>query len=417
MRRRVLAAAAVLAALFTALPAAADLSQPWPVSANPVDYTPHVLDGEVRAFALVGETVVVGGEFTAVSNAPGTIRLRRTNIFAYEQRTGRVLDFAPQLDGPVFALAPGANGTVYAGGAFQTVAGFKQRAVTQLSLAGAGARVPGFAAAANWGDVRSLVAQGPWLYAGGSFGRINGVSRPALARLYAGTGAVDLNFDLRLAAPHLSRVKVEDLAVTPNGARLAAVGAIEVAAGQYRAQLVMIDTAAVPARLADWYTDAYTRPCREGFETYLRGVDFDPTGTYAVVVATGRRTGNGLMCDTAARFEVAGFGLHRPTWVNYTGGDSLYSVSITGAAVYVGGHQRWMDNPFGHESRGPGAVPRSGIAALHPVSGRALDWNPGRNPRGVGARGLLATPVGLLIGSDTEYLAGERHARLGMFPL
>jgi len=415
MRRRVLAAAAVLAALLTAVPAAADLSQPWPVSANPVDYTPHVLDGEVRAFALVGETVVVGGEFSAVSNAAGTIRLRRTNIFAYEQRTGRVLDFAPQLDGPVLTLAPGVNGTVYAGGAFQRVAGFGQRGITQLSLAGAGARVPGFAVGVAWGDVRSIVAQGPWLYVGGSFGAIGGVSRRALARLNAGTGAVDPNFDLRLAAPHLTRVKVEDLAVTPNGARLAAVGAIEVAGGQYRAQLVMIDTAAVPARLADWYTDVYTRPCREGFETYLRGVDFDPTGTYAVVVATGRRTGNRLMCDTAARFEVGGFGLHRPTWVNFTGGDSLYSVSITGASVYVGGHQRWMDNPFGRESRGPGAVARKGIAAVDPVSGKALGWKPDRT-RGVGARVLLATQFGLLVGSDTDRLGNEYHARLGLFP-
>jgi hypothetical protein len=415
MRRRVLAAVTMLAALVVALPAAADLAQPALVQSNPVDYTPHVLDGEVRALTLVGETVVVGGDFTAVSDASGRTRYPRTNAFAYDLRTGRVLDFAPRLDGPVFALAPGANGSVYLGGAFRTVDGAGLRGLAQLSLAGA--RVPGFASTIGNGDIRSLIAQGPWLYAGGAFTRIGNAPRVGLARLNAATGAVDPAFDLKLAAPNLTRVKVEDLAVTANGARLAAVGAIEQAGGQYRAQLVVVDTAAAPARLADWYTDAYTRPCREGFETYLRGVDFDPTGTYAVVVATGRMTGDRMMCDTAARFELGGTGAHRPTWVNYTGGDSLYSVSATGSAIYVGGHQRWMDNPYGHESRGPGAVERKGIASIDPGTGHATLWNPGRSPRGVGARALLATPIGLLVGSDTEYLAGERHARLGMFPL
>ena len=66
MRRRLLAAAALTsAALLTApllgpLPAGADPAQPAVVSANPVDNTPHVLDGTVWALTVVGDTVVVG---------------------------------------------------------------------------------------------------------------------------------------------------------------------------------------------------------------------------------------------------------------------------------------------------------------------------------------------------------------------
>ncbi|MGI5245190.1 PKD domain containing protein [Dactylosporangium sp. CA-139066] len=418
MRRRLIAAAVTaLAAVAVALPASAALNQSAPVSIDPVDYTPNVLDGEVRAFAVVGDAVVVGGDFSTVTDAKRQVRYKRNNLFAYRAATGEILPFAPQPDAPVLSLATGPNNTVYAAGAFQKIAGGAQRGIAQLSLAD-GQRVPAFTAQINWGDIRSIIAYGQYVYAAGSFSRIGSVGRVGLARLDATTGAVDPAFDLKLAAPNLTRVKLEDLALTPNGTRLAAVGAVEQAAGQWRAQVVMIDTPpGAPARLADWYTDAYARPCRAGFETYLRGIDFDPTGTYATIVATGRKWGDKLMCDTAARFDLRGSGLHKPLWVNWTGGDSLYSVADTGAAVYVGGHQRWMDNPQGHENAGPGAVARPGIAAIDPVTGKATSWNPKRVPRGVGARALLATPQGLLVGSDTERIGNEYHARLALLPL
>ena len=76
-----------------------------------------------------------------------------------------------------------------------------------------------------------------------------------------------------------------------------------------------------------------------------------------------------------------------------------------------------MDNPQGHESAGPGAVSRTGIADIDPHTGLATAWNPTRKPRGIGARALLATPVGLVVGSDTDNLGGEYHPRLGMLPL
>ncbi|MER7008458.1 delta-60 repeat domain-containing protein [Dactylosporangium sp. NPDC000555] len=418
MRRRLIAAAATaLAAFAVAIPASAALNQPTQVSTDPADFTPHVLDGEVRAFAVVGDAVVVGGDFTTVTDATRKVRYKRDNMFAYRAATGEILPFAPQPDAPVLALATGPDNTVFAGGAFQRIAGGSQRGLARLSLADS-SRVPAFTAAINWGDVRSLVSHGPWLYAAGSFSRIGSTDRVGLARLSATNGAVDPGFDLKLAAPHLTRVKIEDLALTPDGTRLGAIGAVEQAGGQWRAQVVMIDTPATgPARLADWYTDAYARPCRAGFETYLRGIDFDPTGTYATIVTTGRKWGEHLMCDTAARFDLRGTGLHRPLWINWTGGDSLYSVVDTGAAVYVGGHQRWLDNPQGRESAGPGAVSRPGIAAINPMTGKATDWNPKRHPRGVGARALLATPQGLLVGSDTERIGNEYHARLALLPL
>jgi len=264
--------------------------------------------------------------------------------------------------------------------------------------------------------VRTLAYYRGELYLGGSFAGVNGFARTALARVDGRTGALDRGFNLHLAAPELNRTKVEDLALSPDGRRLVVIGALSRVNGWIRAQIAMINTGVRPAQLSTWYTDAYTKACRAGFDTYLRGVDFAPSGNYFVVVTTGRLTGKDLMCDTAARFEVGGGGAHWPTWVNHTGGDSLYSVSVTGSAVYVGGHQRWMNNPFGYEFAGPGAVARPGIAALDPRNGGALAWNPTRS-RGVGVRAMVATPDGLLIGSDTDSLGHEYHGRVGMFPL
>jgi hypothetical protein len=156
----------------------------------------------------------------------------------------------------------------------------------------------------------------------------------------------------------------------------------------------------------------------KGFDTYLRQVKFSPDGSYFVVAATGRASSPVTLCDSAARFETGGSGRHNPTWVQRTGGDSLYAVAVTGTAVYLGGHQRYFDNPRGTDAKGPGpgAVSRPGIGAVSPTTGRALSWNPTRS-RGVGVRCLIPLHNGLLVGSDTDQLGHEYHGRLGLFPL
>jgi len=389
------------------------------VSADPVDYTPHVLDGIVNAFALVGRKVVVGGSFTRVQNAGESREMRRTNLFAFDLYTGKVDEsFAPVLDGTVYALAPGAGDTVYVGGAFDTVNHWPAHALTRLSLED-GRAVHGFTPWVRGGEVNALVAHGGHLYVGGDFRRIGEAERPALARLDARTGALDPTFTVTPGdPPRRARLRVYAMALSRD--RLAVDGAFTTLDGLSRPQLGLIDIGRNPARVAPWRTAAYAPDCWSAFPWYVRGLDFSPDGKYFVVVTTGgpkHRGGTGPTCDSAARFETysRGNNIH-PTWINHTGGDSLYSVAVTGAAVYVGGHQRWLNNPHGSDTPGPGAVSRKGIGAIHPVTGRALAWNPTRT-RGVGVKAFLAHKGGLLVGSDTTELGREYHARVGMFPL
>ncbi len=422
MRRRVLnvaASAALAVAGAAAAPAAhADISQSAVVSTNPVNTTPNVLDGTVRAIAVVGTKVVVGGNFDQVQEA-GTSKpvVARHNIFSFDQSTGKIdTSFVPKIDGTVYALQPGTSSSVYVGGSFTNTNDVGLGGLTRLSVT-TGKAVSGFNARVGHGLVFSMIRRGSHLYAGGEFTTIAGVAHAPLGRFDATTGKADAGFNLSISQPRSGSLKVYKMAVNPDDTKMVIDGTFTQVAGSRRYQIAMIDTGTT-AKLDSWSTDRYATACNaDAFDTYMRGIDFAPDGSYFVVVTTGGPFGTTQLCDSAARWESSKTGSGQdPTWVNWTGGDTLLSVSVTGKAVYVGGHQRWQDNPQGHDSAGPGAVSRPGIAALNPVGGKALSWNPTRT-RGHGVETLVATSDGLYVGSDTDVLGNEHHGRIGMFPL
>ena len=343
--------------------------------------------------------------------------MARNNIFAFDPATGAIdTSFAPSLNAAVNALEPASDGqSVFVGGAFTSVNGATVNRLTKLAVSN-GQRLTAFTANAS-GLVRDLALRGGRLFVGGNFGTIRGQSRARLAAVNETTGSVDPNLNLPFSGTHNGgTTNVFKLDVNPAGTRLVAIGNFTAVGGVARRQVAVLDVAAGgPAAVANWQTDRFADACASVFDTYMRDVDVSPDGTYFVVVTTGAYRA-GRLCDTASRWETgaSGSGL-QPTWASYTGGDTLWSVGVTGTAVYVGGHQRWHNNPFRGDAAGAGAVPREGIAALDPVNGLPFSWNPGRT-RGVGVFALYATAEGLWVGSDTEQLGGEFHARLGMFP-
>jgi hypothetical protein len=421
MGRRILLAlmsAAVLAGLVAQPGAAVNVPQAVVVSSDPANWTPHVLDGKVNAIVQVGNTVVAGGQFTNVASATApTVAIPRGNIFAFDATTGAIsTTFAPALDAQVESLAVAPDGLhVFAGGSFTKINGVAQKSLVKLRLSD-GARITAFKGKTN-ARVKDMAVSGGRLYLGGTFKTVNGVARTALAAVDPVTGALSADVNLAITGPRTGTVNVDKFDVTPDGSRLIAIGNWTLVAGLQRDQIVMVDLTTNPVRVADWATTRFQQQCSSAFSTYMRDVDVSPDGSYFVVGTTGAYRA-GSLCDTASRWETARSGAgQQPTWVDYTGGDTLYSVAITGTAVYVGGHQRWLNNSFAADRAGPGAVAREGIAALDPVNGLPLSWNPGRD-RGVGAFALVSTPQGLWIGSDTDRIGRyEYHGRIAFMPV
>jgi fibronectin type 3 domain-containing protein len=403
---------------------ASDSPHSFLANPDPADWTPQIQDGQVNAILQLGTKVVVGGTFTTVRRAGTSQDLPRNYLFAFDMGTGVIdPDFAPQLNGAVLSLAPGPDGaSVFVGGEFGTVNGVTYRHLVRLGLSD-GQPLSTFKANTN-SRVQDLELNHGWLYVSGKFSQVKSVARSGLARVDPGTGDVDPNLDLPFTDPAQGSLGVQEIDVSPDGAKLVAIGAFGKVAGQDRVQVAVLDVGTTPATLSSWQTSDYpiyapgttTAWCSPAFRnTYTRSVKISPDGTYFVVGTTGAWRAHRL-CDTVARWELnaTGPGQH-PTWVNWSGGDTTWSVAATGAAIYVGGHFRWWNNPYQSNNAGPGAVAREGIAALDPLTGLPFSWNPGHE-RGVGSFALPATPDGLWAGSDTDHTGGEFHQKIAFYP-
>ncbi len=390
------------------------------VSDNPANYTPDVLDGTVRAIVRVGSTVVLGGSFTTARDHDSAQTLVRNRLLAFDAMTGLLKeDFRPDLDGTVMALSAAPDGqSVFVGGSFKMIDGVVANRVAKLDIS-TGQQVPGFSPAAPNARVDDLDFVAGRLFVGGHFDTIGTVRRTGLAELDPSTGQVLPSLDVEIAGTQWGgTTHVYKLDVTPDGSRMVVIGNFVTVAGQDRTQVAMLDLTTNPARVAPWRTDRFKPKCGPKVDSIVRDVEFAPAGDFFVIVTTGGHIGGPpKLCDTISRWQTAATGSAvDPMWVDWTGGDSTYSAAVTDSAIYVGGHGRWLNNPFAANTPGPGAVSREGVAALDPRNGLPLSWNPGRT-RGHGAEELYATADGLYMGSDTDRVNAERHGRVAFFPL
>ncbi len=147
-------------------------------------------NGKVNAILRVGNSIYLGGDFTALQDPVTDATVQRAFIGSIDAITGQPTSFAPTLNGTVFAFAVSPDGTrLYVGGNFTTVNGANQRRIVQFDTA-TGQRTswkPSPGAPNN--VVRAIAVSTDRVYIGGAFTSLGTTSVMRLAALSPTTGA------------------------------------------------------------------------------------------------------------------------------------------------------------------------------------------------------------------------------------
>lgn len=414
-----LTALALSAAVVGAVPAASAAptapTGSGPVSTNPADYTPQMTapDGRngdigiVRQLTPCDKTMFAVGRFTAFTSPADHGKVfRRGNAIAFNGSTGKVTAFNPDANAEIdtIALDPKDCSTAYIGGKFTAVGGRPAAFIAAVDSA-TGALRSTFRRDASK-EVTALVWTHGRLLVGGFFKTINGRTRSRLGSLNARTGVPDDYLTLPLAGEYPGEDATRGWNFTLNHKNTQALvtGVFTQVGTAARQQVFELDLGASKATLDGWTTPDFRVHCQVGSPFYEQDATYSVDDRTIFAVSTGGDVPGGAphtgVCDAATAYRNAPSS-QKHLWVNYTGCDSLFSVVADPSTVYVGGHQRYLDNPQACDQPGPGAVSRSGLGGINPTTGRATAWNPDRS-RGIGADDLVLAFGGLWVADDNQ---------------
>jgi len=333
-------------------------------------YLPGFALPAVRALAMVGDTLFVGGGFTKIGGEA------LPSLAALDIRTATALAWMPPVLGPLYqglaqtcyAIAV-TDSTVYFGGSFDFVGSAYRPCAAAVD------RRTG--KVTNWAPnpdlpVRSLTVRDSVIFAGGEFSLIGDwIHRAGLAAINAFTG------ELKPWNPNPNGSLVTAIAV--DGDRVLVSGDFTEIGGdpQRRSCLAAVDT--LGGLATDW-NPSVDGPANSmillGNSLFLGGlfttVGGQPRNNLAAVDVS---TGQVLPWDPEANEMVS-------------------SMASDGGVIFVGGLFDQI-----------GGQPRGGIAAVDTAAGLATDWNPGTDNNTVDA--LLAVGDKLYVGGGFGAIGGQ----------
>lgn len=327
------------------------------VSAAP-ERTP-TFNGAVWATAYDGDTVYVGGDFTAAVVSGRSVT--RTRLAAFDARTGALRGWAPSADGRVRAIAM-SGGSVYVAGEFGAITGVRRDSLARLDPVNGGVR-GGFAHSVS-GQPYALATLGSRLYVGGTLSAVDGQGRSRLAAFDLGSGALDGSW--RPSADGTVQ------AVVAGGSRVyvgGKFGAVNGVSGS--ARLAAVDPA----------SGAVDAGFRASAADEVRALALGGTSVYAAHGGPGGRV---------VAYAANGNG----RW-NLTMDGDPQAITVLSDVVYFGGH---FDNVCRSPRTGTkgscvdGAIKRVKLGAAGVADGKLLSWT--ANANGVeGVHALAADGV------------------------
>jgi len=422
--------------------------------------------GVVRAAALTGSTLYIGGDFSYVGPRTG-------GGLPLDVTTGASSGF-PKIEGTVStAISDGAGGW-FIGGVFSSVGGVARANlahVTSTNLVD-----PAFAPNAS-ALVRALALDGNTLYVGGGFVVIGGVTRLGAAALNATNGSVlpwnpapnNAIYTMVVDGPRLyvggqfttiagqprSQIASFDLpggtlqawnpnangairAVVPMGPTVYVGGAFGMIHGVARNWLAAVDS--VDGSTLPWNPNPVIGVGSGVSALVARGASLHIAGSFTTISSAPRRYAaavdtagqllawdpspnqlinalavNGSSVFAGGTFDSIGgqarsrmgavdatSGQASITWLGHANGQVDF-LAAAGSSVFVGGAFTSL-----------GGVPRMRLAALDLVTGTATAWNPGANNA---VRALATSASTLYVGGDFTQTGGQTRGRLAAYSL
>jgi hypothetical protein len=331
----------------------------------------------VSAVEVSNGTVYIGGDFTSLTNIDTGEVVQRNRLAAFDRDTGALLNWAPDSNNQITAIAALPDESrIFVGGTFTRINGVRRVRVAAINPTGS--------VMTDW-DVRAnarlydLAVIGNDLYLAGVFTDVDGQRHTGIARASASSpGDVDSTWN-----PSASDVR--GVTAAPNGTDLVLTGRFTTLNGAGRRYLgsVRLDTGAV----TDW------APAPECPACWHRQVVADSNSVY---VAGSGPSGRIVRYDatTAAR-----------VWRVTANGD-VQAVEVFDGIVYGGGHPTL----FGGQDRRFVAAVDASTGAVLPDLGLGL-----RDPN-TGVWAIEAESDGLWIGGDFVHVGTTDQARIAGFP-
>ncbi|MGB9378201.1 MAG: hypothetical protein WCB04_11880 [Mycobacteriales bacterium] len=382
---------------------------------------------QVRQLVPCGGNMYAVGLFSALKK--GSTTYQRNNVASFSATTGAMTSWAPNVNGRVDTIAFNGSdcSSAYIGGVFTTVSGSAARNIARVSTT-TGAVDQSFLHTMSGRVTHMEVMKGHLLVGGYFAGYLKSLS-PATG-LPDGYAMPVISGNYQFPGVGSNPTRIWNMTPSPNGSAVLMMGDFTSVGGKPRRQIFRLNLGTT-ATVSNWYSDGnpldpkykdgFNEDCATVEPFWLQDAAWSPDMSKIYVATTGykpwdssRTAPRTELCDAAAAFSSLETDVD-PLWINYTGCDSLFSVAADATTVYVGGHERWANNPLGCDAKGPGAIVAPGMVGLSPVNGSVV-WNPGRG-RGLGADDMVVTGAGLWIGSDnlnnTSSCAGS-SARAGI---